>query len=290
MKETFVKEAVSTVVGKAMEGISDLLLSKRHVNEFIISKKMGITINQVRNLLYKLSDKGLVSSIRKKDKKKGWYTYFWRIEVLKTLLYLREIFQKRKNLIDEQISGRKSKQYYSCERCKVEFDEATALLQDFTCNECGGIFSLEDNSALIKELTKNSEKANKKLLEIDEEIEKEETLLEKEKQKELNRVALEKKKISAKKAELRAAKRKKENSKKNSKNKVDTRKSSSKKAAKKTKSVSKASLKKKSSSKKTPVKRGKTSGVRSLLKKALAKKGPSAKTRKTSKKKIKGKK
>ena len=94
MLENFLKEVVSIIVGKNSELIADLLNSKKHVNEFLIAKKLSITINQTRNLLYKLSDFGLVSSIRKKDKKKGWYTYFWKIEVLKSLKFLEDILLK----------------------------------------------------------------------------------------------------------------------------------------------------------------------------------------------------
>src|SRR3989344_5440571 len=71
------KDITSSVGGKNAAQIVDLLLDKKHINEFIVAKKLELTINQTRNILYKLSDEGLVSSIRKKDKKKGWYTYFW---------------------------------------------------------------------------------------------------------------------------------------------------------------------------------------------------------------------
>ena len=89
MLRKFLTDVILSIVGKPGEGLVELLYSKKHVNEFIIAKKLDFTINQTRNLLYKISDQGLVSSIRKKDKKKGWYTYFWKIEVLKSLEFLR---------------------------------------------------------------------------------------------------------------------------------------------------------------------------------------------------------
>jgi len=73
MLKDLLKEVVAIVAGKQAEEIADILDSKKHVNEFLIAKKLGITINQTRNILYKLSDFGLVSFIRKKDKRKGWY-------------------------------------------------------------------------------------------------------------------------------------------------------------------------------------------------------------------------
>jgi len=70
MLDKFLKEVVVITVGKQAEPIADLLNAKKHVNEFIIAKKLGLTINQTRNILYKISNSGLVSFIRKKDKKK----------------------------------------------------------------------------------------------------------------------------------------------------------------------------------------------------------------------------
>ena len=64
MLKKFLREVVIIIVGKHAEEIAELLDTKKHVNEFIIAKKMELTINQVRNILYKLSDYGLVSFIR----------------------------------------------------------------------------------------------------------------------------------------------------------------------------------------------------------------------------------
>jgi len=81
-----IKESVSGIIGKNGEPIVDILYKKKNVNEFLISKKLNLTINQTRNLLYKLSDKGLIYFIRKKDSKKGgWYTYFWTLDTKKCL-------------------------------------------------------------------------------------------------------------------------------------------------------------------------------------------------------------
>ncbi|MEA3414102.1 MAG: hypothetical protein U9Q99_01070, partial [Nanoarchaeota archaeon] len=94
MLNKLLRDVVTITIGKQFEQIADLLNSTRYVNEFNIAKKMDITINQTRNLLYKISDFGLVSSERKKDKKKGWYTYFWRFEILKVLNFLKDLLIK----------------------------------------------------------------------------------------------------------------------------------------------------------------------------------------------------
>lgn len=192
MLKNFLKEVVSIVVGKPAEEVVDLLDSDKYVNEFIIAKKLNLTINQTRNILYKISDYGLVSSIRKKDKKKGWYTYFWKIEVLKSLEFLREVIQKNLNQLKSQIKSRETKRFYICERCNIEFNEENAMLHDFTCPECGEIFTIKDNEKVIKEFKKNEEKFENKLKLINIEINSEKEKLDKIKMKGIKKIEKEK--------------------------------------------------------------------------------------------------
>ena len=173
MLNNFLNEIVVLLVGKQAEPIAELLNTNKHVNEFIIAKRLGITINQTRNILYKIADHGLVSSIRKKDKRKGWYTYFWKLEVLKSLEFLKEILVKKMEQVNNQIKSREVKQFYVCEKCNVEFNEESALLHDFTCQECGGVFTLKDNTNVLKELRKSMAKYEREFAIVNEEIEKE---------------------------------------------------------------------------------------------------------------------
>ena len=234
MLNKFLKEIVIIIVGKQAEDIADLLDSKKHVNEFIIAKKLGITINQTRNILYKISDYGLVSSIRKKDKRKGWYTYFWKIEILKSLEFFKGILVKKMNQINNQINSRETKKFYICERCNIEFNEENALLHDFTCNECGDVFTVKDNSKVLKELKKNLDKLKRELKLVDEEIRKEKEKIEKKRDIEIN------KEKAIKKAKLKKRYTKRKVAKKVPKKKVQ--KISKKKTTKKP--VQKKSVKK----------------------------------------------
>ena len=233
--DNFLRESVVLVLGKSSEVLADLLNSKKYVNEFILAKKLEVTINQMRNLLYKLSDKGIVSSERKKDKKKGWYTYFWRLESFKVLSFLKNHYLKRIEQVDYQITSRETKQFYICERCNIEYAEENALLLNFTCPECGGIFALRDNSKLLKELHKNKERfeENIKLIDMEMEIiqEKDSKVLEKRRTKEAEeKKVVRKKKLAERKVARGEA----------AKSKVGTKKKVSKKEGKvKSKKVSK---------------------------------------------------
>jgi len=183
---------ITSIVGKFGEELVELLDGKKYINEFIIAKKLDLTINQTRNILYKISDYGLVSSIRKKDKKKGWYTYFWKIEILKSLEFLERILLKRVNEIANQIKSRTEKQFYVCKRCSIEITEEKALTHDFVCHECGDVYSSKDNSLVIKGLEKEKNKFEKQLNLVDEEIQKEKAKLEKAKIRKLKKMEKEK--------------------------------------------------------------------------------------------------
>jgi len=250
MLNNFLEEVVVSVIGKPGENLAGLLNSKKHVNEFIIAKKMDITINQVRNYLYKLSDFGVVSSIRKKDKKKGWYTYFWRIEISKALEFLKQTLSLREEELKELIKNRQLKQFYQCERCNLEFDEDVALLMDFTCNECGGIFTIKDNSKFIKDLTKKVELLVEEKVLVDKEIEKENQKLEKEKEKVQKKID---KENEAKKLEKKLAREKLKKEKNSSKEKVAVAKKISKVSS--VKESKKESLENKIAKKKVAIKK-----------------------------------
>lgn len=195
------KEVVTLIAGKQAEDIVDLLDTKKHINEFIIAKKLDLTINQTRNILYKISDHGLVSYIRKKDKKKGWYTYFWKIEILKSLEFMKNDLLKKIDQLEHKIKSRETKRFYICERCNLELSEENALLYNFTCNECGDILALKDNTKFVREMKKSLEKLKKDLVFLEEEMKKEIEKVEKIKLKERRKEerAKKKKKVPKKK-------------------------------------------------------------------------------------------
>ena len=173
MQRKFLKDMISIIAGIPGENIVDILDEKKYVNEFLIAKKLDITVNQVRNVLYKLSDQGIVSYIKKKDKRKGWYTFFWKLENLRTLELLESFFLKKIQDYQNQIKSRENKLFYVCNRCNIELTEETALAYNFICQECGSVFDIKDNSKLIKDLRRGLERTESDLAELKEELAKE---------------------------------------------------------------------------------------------------------------------
>ena len=234
MIKNFLRDVVVIVVGKQAEEIADLLENKKHVNEFIIAKKLDITINQTRNILYKLSDYGLVSSIRKKDKKKGWYTYFWRFEIFKVLEFLKSEIDKKILQINNQVKNRETRQFYVCEKCNIEFNEENALLHNFTCPECGDVLTMKDNIKVIKDFKRNLERLEKEKELIEVELKKENEKNEKVRLGDIKKIEKEKAKKRAKdREERKVAKKKAEGA-----NILNKKKVVKKKSVKKVKKVS----------------------------------------------------
>jgi transcription factor E len=235
MLKKFLKDIVAKIAGKSAAGIIDILDGKKYTNEFVIAKKLDLTINQTRNLLYKITDYGLVSSIRKKDKRKGWYTYFWKLEIMKSLEFLRGELIKMMDQISHQIKSRETKEFYVCDVCNIEFNEENALVHNFMCNECGGIVSRKDNTSIIKEFNRNLDRLRKELELVDEELNLEKEKVEKIKVRETKKQEKIKQEAKQKIKDARAKAKKKEAPKTKKTDKAKKNKSSKKIVKKKRK-------------------------------------------------------
>lgn len=222
MQVNLLKNIIEEIAGKQAREIVDLLAGKKDVNEFLIAKKLKLTINQTRNILYKLSDSGLVSFIRKKDKRKGWYIYFWTLDSLKSLDFLEKKLLEQIEQLKNQLRNRKTKRFYFCKTCNVEVGEETALLNHFTCNECGEVYSLAENSKIIEELGAKIRKLTRNIETIREE----------------KNIITEEKNLKRKERKRKKKKRKKKQEKikrKTKKTKIKSQKSTKKKFKKKAK-------------------------------------------------------
>ncbi|MEM4337138.1 MAG: hypothetical protein QXG86_03985 [Candidatus Woesearchaeota archaeon] len=156
-----VEEVVRSVVGADVVPLVNLIKNKKNVSEFKIAESLGVTINIARNMLYRLYHKNLVSFVRKKDKKKGWYIYYWTFNV-KNIKFLAENLKKeRLEKLKERLEREKSSFFYVCpnECMRLDFDKATDYF--FKCPECGSILQQENNSKKIEEIKKEIEKIAK---------------------------------------------------------------------------------------------------------------------------------
>lgn len=180
MQVRLLHNLVEELAGEGTGIIAEILFNKKDVNEFIIAKKMEFTINQVRNILYKLSNHGLVSFIRKKDNKKGWYIYYWTLNAEKCLILIEESLEQKINSFTKQLESREVDRYYVCKPCGIEVQEEQALEHGFSCEECAEVYDLADNTAHLRDIKSKITRTKKELETIESELEE---IREKEKKK-----------------------------------------------------------------------------------------------------------
>ena len=265
-------DLVEEMAGVNNGRIVNILFGKKDVNEFLIAKKMELTINQVRNILYRLSADGLVSFIRKKDKRKGWYIYYWTLKTEKCLVRLEQSLIKKIENLKGILNNREVRRYYLCKPCEIEVGEEKALEHGFTCEECSEVYELVDNSASIRDTKTRITRTEKELETIHGELG---AVREKERKKRSRTNKKEAKENDARKLLLKAARaaaRKKIADEKKKLTKKVTKKKVTKKATKKKTSVKKKSPAKKKTVKKKIVKKKVT--PKKITKKKLVKKKP----------------
>lgn len=170
MQINLLKNLVEEMAGTGSGQIVEILFDKSDVNEFLIAKKMNLTINQVRNILYKLSADGLVSFIRKKDKKKGWYIYFWTLDSEKCLMKIEAELEKKMSEFKQLLRDRETKRYYVCKGCNIEVGEEKALEGDFSCDECAEVYALVDNTNAVRDVKGKITKKENELKDIRNEL------------------------------------------------------------------------------------------------------------------------
>lgn len=231
MRLKFLNQMIEELAGASSVPIISLLEGKKDVNEFLIAKKMDMTINQIRNILYRLSAEGLVSFVRKKDKKKGWYIYFWTLDSLKSLAKIEASLIGEIEKLRELLKVRETKEFYICKTCNIEVVHEKALEEDFTCEECASPYEISDNSKIIRELMLRINRREKELNSVREEIKSLEEENLKKKEKEKNKLAKEKEKLKDEKSSKKTT-TKKSPAKKVTKKKV-VKKTSTKKPVKK---------------------------------------------------------
>ena len=223
-------------VGKDVIALYQLLNGKAPISEFVLAEKLNLTVNQVRNMLYRMYTFSLVDFTRKKDNKKGWYIYYWEFDNRKGLGVAIEHKEKRLELLRSLLKNEETTQYFSCPDGDVRLNFENAIEHDYKCPECDKVLTQDNNSRKIQRLQKTiSEMENevKEIREIKIERKEEDKPKEKPKKKAVKKEDVKPKKEKVKKPKKAPIKKKvaakKIPSKKKIVKKVSAKKSSKKK-------------------------------------------------------------
>lgn len=166
LSNKLVEEVVGTLAGEDVIPLVNALKNKKNVSEFKLASDIKQEINITRNMLYRLYDSNLVSFIRKKDKQKGWYIYYWTFKP-EMIKYLHgNLKQKRLEKLKERIKREKNSDFFTCSnQCiRLDFEQSTDF--QFKCPECGELLNQEDNSEKIKQIEKEIKQIEKDIKKI----------------------------------------------------------------------------------------------------------------------------
>lgn len=156
----FVEELILEIAGIDAVELVMLMVNKDYISEFKIAEKLDITVNKVRNILYRLQNYNLVDFIRKKDKKKGWYIYYWLFDLNLARKLIKELKENKLIYLKKRLKHEKEEAYYKCPNSCIRLNSMVAMEHNFKCDECGEILVIEDvskSSVLIKKTIKQLE-------------------------------------------------------------------------------------------------------------------------------------
>ncbi|MFH1668537.1 MAG: hypothetical protein ABIA62_01270 [Candidatus Woesearchaeota archaeon] len=152
LSNKLVEEVVTSVAGADVLPLVKLLKNKKNVSEFKLAESLELEINVTRNMLYRLYHANLVSFIRRKDKKKGWYIYYWTFK-LKQIKHLAVTLKKERiERLNDRLSREKESSFFVCPNTCMRLDFEQAVGFEFKCPECDTIMEQESNEEKIKQL------------------------------------------------------------------------------------------------------------------------------------------
>lgn len=152
---------VKEVAGEDTFPVVEMLLRNESVSEYEIADAIKRDINQTRNLLYALHKSNLVYSIRKKDKIKGWYIYYWSFDDNRVCELYEKIQARKIQQTESLIEREDGNCFFVCPNKCIRLDFEHAMNFNFKCPECGSLMDREDNTKKVEGLKHELDELNK---------------------------------------------------------------------------------------------------------------------------------
>ncbi len=176
-KATKKKTAKAGKTEKPIKPGNELLLNK-HAREFLLqvagenalsvvreiaqpmsderlAENCRLKVSDVRAVLNKLHNYGVVDYERTRDKESGWYSYTWKLRPEAAVRLLAERRENAAKEIEERLMFARSYNFFGCLSCKKKGEKIPfeiAVEWSFKCPSCGGALSYWDNRKDIREL------------------------------------------------------------------------------------------------------------------------------------------
>ena len=153
-EDPFIKIA-SMIGGDEYLKVARSLLRAQDATDEEIASSTGLRINMVRKVLYDLFGKSLITGVRVKDERKGWFVYRWRSRRDEVENFIDVQKKKIHERLQQRLDYENMSEFYHCgnDDCnRVPVENSLDLF--FKCPSCGNVLNLENNDKLKKSFSK----------------------------------------------------------------------------------------------------------------------------------------
>ncbi len=154
---------IEDVAGLDVLPLIGVLKGRKNVSEFTIAEELKEEINTIRNKLYRLYDSNLVEFTRKKDKKKGWYIYYWTFVPSRIPFLVKDLKKKKLQKLADRLKTEQGSNFFECPNKDMRLTFEKAVDHDFKCPECGSLMHQEDNEKKIQHITDEIQKLEREI-------------------------------------------------------------------------------------------------------------------------------
>lgn len=151
-EDSFVKIA-GLLGGDEYVRVARALLNNENATDEEIASATGLKINAVRRALYELFGRSLITGVRVRDPKRGWFVYRWRAQRDQVDAFIDGQKRKVMDRLRQRLKHEGAHEFYHCgtPTCrKLTFEEGMEVF--FKCPTCGKPLNLVDNTALKEAL------------------------------------------------------------------------------------------------------------------------------------------
>ena len=138
------------------------LIKAQDATDEEIASYTGLRINMVRKVLYDLFGKALITGVRVKDERKGWFVYRWRSRRDEVENFIENQKKKIAERLQQRLDYENSSQFNHCgnDDCQRQTFESS-LEESFKCPSCGEILDLKKNEKAKKAFAKKIDQIKK---------------------------------------------------------------------------------------------------------------------------------
>ncbi len=162
-----IEEMILEIAGPVGLKLHSFLRGKDDVNEYEIAEALKIPIQALRNTIYQFEKHNLLSTNRKKDRKKGWYIYYLTLNEPEMEYSIGKLKREKLNKLKSILEKETSQEIYTCPNNCTRIGTEEALENQFLCKECGEVLQLENNQKRITNLKSSIEKLEEELKKLD---------------------------------------------------------------------------------------------------------------------------